>query len=101
MELGLLKGVASPVSSLEGNRKAPATKEEAAKVASEFEALLIGQMLQSMGSTAGGSLWGGEDSSANSMIEFAQEHLAKSMAAGGGLGIAKFVQEGLRQKSAS
>jgi Rod binding domain-containing protein len=35
------------------------------------------------------------------MIEFAQEHLAKSMAAGGGLGIAKFVQEGLRQKSAS
>ena len=101
MELGFWKGVASPASSLEGNRKAPATKEDASKVASEFEALLIGQILQSMGATEGGSLWGGEDASANSMIEFAQEHLAKNMAAGGGLGIAKFVQEGLRQKSTS
>jgi len=95
----LLKGLPSLTPSLEVKRQPPATDEEAGKVASEFEALLIGQILQSMGSTAGGALWGGEDSSANSMIEFAQEHLAKSIAAGGGLGLAKFVREGLRQKS--
>jgi Rod binding domain-containing protein len=98
---GLLKGLPPVASSLETARKPPATDEEAGKVAGEFEALLIGQILQSMSTTAGGSLWGGEDSSASSMIEFAQEHLAKSIAAGGGLGLAKVVREGLRQKSSS
>jgi Rod binding domain-containing protein len=97
---GLMKGVSTAGSSFEPKPKPPSTDEEAAKVAGEFEALLIGQILQSMGST-GGALWGGEDSAGNSMIEFAQEHLAKSIAAGGGLGLAKVVREGLRQKSSS
>lgn len=95
---GLMKGLPPVEPSIDASRKPPSTEAEAAKVAGEFEALLIGQILQSMGSS-GGALWGGEDSSASSMIEFAQEHLAKSIAAGGGLGLAKVVQEGLRQKS--
>lgn len=97
----LLKRLTSPAPALDAKRKPPASDEEAGKVASEFEALLIGQIIQSMGSTAGGGLWGAEDSSASSMIEFAQEHLAKSIAAGGGLGLAKVVREGLRQKSST
>ncbi len=99
MRLELMNGISSLAPSLEAGRKAPVPDQEAAKVASEFEALLIGQIIQSMSSSVGGGIWGGEDPSANSMIEFAQEHLAKSIAAGGGLGLAKIVREGLRQKS--
>jgi Rod binding domain-containing protein len=94
-----MKGIPSLAASVETKRKPPANDEEAGKVAGEFEALLIGQILQSMGSGPGGGIWGGEDSSAHSMIEFAQEHLAKCIAAGGGLGLAKVVREGLRQKT--
>lgn len=99
MEIGLLKAL-DPRPSAVGSTNDPSPSiQEARRVASEFESLLIGQLLQSMGSAAGVSLWGGEDSSATSIIEFAQEHLAKGLAAGGGLGITKVVEQGLRQKS--
>lgn len=95
----IFRGLPSLSPSLDTKRKPPVTDQEAEKVASEFESLLIGQIMQSMNTGEGGSIWGGEDPSASSMIEFAQEHLAKSIAAGGGLGLAKVVREGLRQKS--
>lgn len=79
--------------------KGDPTEADIVKVASEFEALLIGQILQSMkGDSSGGAL-GGEDQTGASMMEFAQEHLAKSIAEGGGLGLSKLIRSGLRQKS--
>lgn len=77
--------------------KKPATEGELAKVASQFEALLIGQIMQSMKIGFGDN--GAEDPTGNTMLEFAQEHLAKSIADGGGLGLATLIKGGLRQKS--
>jgi len=79
--------------------KGDPTEAEIDKVASQFEALLIGQILQSMKGDSGSGGWGGEDQTGASMMEFAQEHLAKNIAEGGGLGLSKLIRSGLRQKS--
>jgi flagellar protein FlgJ len=63
--------------------------------ASQFEALLIGQMLKSMRDSEGGWLGTGQDESASSAMEYAQECFAQAMASKGGLGIAKMVTKGL------
>ncbi len=81
------------------NGKGDPSDAEIEKVASQFEALLIGQILQSMKGDASGGAWGGEDQTGASMMEFAQEHLSKSIAEGGGLGLSKLIRSGLRQKS--
>ena len=80
--------------------KGDPTDAEIRKVASQFEALLIGQILQSMKGDSSGEGFGGEDQTGASMMEFAQEHLAKSIAEGGGLGLSNLIRSGLRQKSA-
>ena len=80
--------------------KVDPTDAEIEKVASQFEALLIGQILQSMKGDSSGGAFGGVDQTGASMMEFAQEHLARSIADGGGLGLSKLIRSGLRQKSA-
>lgn len=101
MELNLVQPLSQLSPAIASKENAVTSPEEAHRVALEFESLLLGQILQSMSSTADGSLWGGGDSPSASMVEFAQEHLAKSIAAGGGLGIAKIVEQGLRQRSST
>jgi Rod binding domain-containing protein len=66
------------------------------KAASEFESLLIAQLLQSM-RTESGWLGTGEDASSSSLIELAEQQLASAMSAQGGLGLAKLVAQGLHQ----
>ena len=87
-----------PTLSVHKGKGDPSTAE-IEKVASQFEALLIGQILQSMKGDSSGGAWGGEDQTGASMMEFAQEHLAKNIADGGGLGLSKLIRSGLRQKS--
>lgn len=62
----------------------------------QFEALLVGQLLRGM-REAGGGGWLGADqqSPASSMVELAEQHLALMLAGQGGLGLARFVQDGL------
>jgi Rod binding domain-containing protein len=77
---------------------APAPKDDPAKIktaASQFEALLIGQMMKSMHNADGGWLGTGSDDSASSAMEYAEESFAQAMAANGGLGIASLVSKGL------
>jgi Rod binding domain-containing protein len=62
--------------------------------ATQFESLLIGDMLRSVRESGGGWM-GGEDQSAGSIIEMAEQRFAQLLAAGGGLGMAKLVTEGL------
>src|ERR1017187_2432095 len=64
--------------------------------ASQFEALLIGQMLKSMRDSEGGWLGTGQDESASSAMEYAQEMFAQSLSANGGLGMANLVMKGLK-----
>ena len=72
--------------------------ENIQKAAAQFEALMIGQMLQAMradGKT--GWMGSGDDASGSTMIEFAEQEFAKVMAASGGFGLAKMVTDSLRQ----
>ena len=68
--------------------------EKLADAARQFESLLIGNMLRSA-REAGGGWMGGEDQSADSIIEMAEQRFAQLLASGGGLGLAKLVTQGL------
>lgn len=92
-----LLGVASTPWSLQtatGTEQRPRSIEEAA---TQFEGLLIGQMLRSMREAAGGEGWLGigEDQTGSPIMEFAEQQVASLLAASGGLGLAKMVVESM------
>lgn len=64
----------------------------------QFEALLVGQMLRSM-REGGAANWAGgeEDGAGLGLIELAEQQLALAMAASGGLGLARLVEQALPQ----
>jgi flagellar protein FlgJ len=66
--------------------------------AQQFEALLISQMLKSAreSNSSGG---GGEDKTGDSMLDMAEQQLSQVLAAGGGLGLAKLVIQGISPKT--
>ncbi len=63
--------------------------------AREFEALLIGQLMQSAFSPEQMGLGGEMDSGGQTMLDFGREHLARVIAEGGGLGLGKLIESGL------
>ena len=66
------------------------------KAAQQFEGLILGQMLKSVHeSNDEGVLGSGDDPSGSTAMEMAYENIAQTMAANGGLGLAKFVEKGL------
>ncbi len=77
------------------SRKAdtPAKIHDAAQ---QFEALLIGQILQSV-SESGGWMGSGGDSASSCATGFAQEQLASMMAKSGGFGLAAVIAKGLER----
>ena len=72
-----------------------------ADAASQFEALLIGQILKSAhGSDSGGWLGTGDDDDASSTaMQVGEEYLSQSIAKSGGLGIAKMVVQGINKNA--
>jgi Rod binding domain-containing protein len=80
-------------------------KDTPAKIqqaATDFEALLLAQMLKSAREASGGGLTGDndEDSDANStMIELGEQQFAQALASSGGFGIAKIVVTGLAKNA--
>jgi Rod binding domain-containing protein len=79
----------------------PAKKDAPAKIrqaATDFEALLLGQMLKSAREASGGGLTGdgADDRSENStLVELGEQQFAQALASSGGFGIAKMVITGL------
>jgi|ERR1017187_534855 Rod binding domain-containing protein len=73
--------------------KDPAKIQDAAQ---QFEALLLGQILETV-SQGGGWLGSGEDSSSSCANGFAQEQLAAMMAKQGGFGLSKLIAQGLER----
>ena len=71
----------------------PAKIQDAAQ---QFEALLIGQLLESA-SKGGGWLGSGEDSASGCVNSFAQQQLATLMAKQGGLGLSALIAQGLER----
>ena len=63
--------------------------------ARQFEALMIGQMLKSARESGGSWFGGGEDEASATATGMAEEQLANTLAASGGLGLASMVLNGL------
>jgi Rod binding domain-containing protein len=76
------------------------TPESVARAASQFEALLIGQLLKSA-REAGGESWMGTDPSDadSSVMEMSEQQLASTMASNGGIGLATMVKAGLTRSA--
>src|SRR5581483_8767391 len=74
-----------------------ATPEKIRKLATDFEALLIAQMLKSARESGGGVTGDGDeqDETNSTVVELGEQQMAQALAAGGGLGIAKMVIAGL------
>jgi len=77
--------------------KSKDTPEKIQKAATDFEALLIAQMLKSARESGGGMTGDGDeqDETNSTMIELGEQQLAQALSANGGLGIAKIVIAGL------
>ncbi len=90
MELGsLLK--AGPRTDIGEVGKVKDTKS----AAREFEAMLIGQLMQSAFSAEQIGIGGETDSGGQTMLDFGREHLSRVIAEGGGLGLGKLIEFGL------
>jgi Rod binding domain-containing protein len=87
--------------SLEPSTSKPG-KDDPARVkdaATQFESLLLAQMLKSMHQADGSGWMGtGDDQASSSAMELADEQFASALAASGGLGIAKMVVTGLQRQ---
>lgn len=80
------------------SRGQPARLQEAA---SQFEGLLVAQMLRHARQAGdGGWMGAGEDKSSESMMEMAEESLARMMAAQGCLGLASLMTQGVAREAA-
>jgi Rod binding domain-containing protein len=79
------------------------SKDTPAKIhqsATDFEALLLAQMLKSAREAGGGGLVGDEESQENStLLELGEQQFAQALASSGGLGIAKMVVIGLAKNA--
>ena len=65
--------------------------------ARQFEALIIGQMLKSARESGGSWFGGGEDEASSTATGMAEEQLAQTLAASGGLGLTAMVLQGLEK----
>jgi len=96
-----LSGVGSSGPSLSAHRNPndPRTIHEAA---SQFESLMIAEMLKTARETTGGGALDGDDadSSGGVAMDMAQEFFAQAVAGKGGLGLAKTIEQGLQTQTA-
>jgi Rod binding domain-containing protein len=98
----------SPISSILPSAAGPNTDsprnspERIKDAASQFEALLMGQIMKAAHQNDGDG-WGGEESDQASAtaMDFANEYFARSLASTGGLGLSKMIVEGLTRQSAT
>jgi Rod binding domain-containing protein len=91
---GLATGINAPSQKSDSPQK---TKDAAV----QFEALLVGQILKSAHEEDGGWLGPGEDQTASSAMQMADEYFAKALTSRGGLGLARMISASLDQAAAS
>src|SRR5512135_678963 len=69
--------------------------------ASQFEALMIGQILKAAhGDSDEGAFGGDADPASASAMDFANDYFARAMAAKGGLGLSNMIAAGLQKQAA-
>ena len=91
---GLATGINAPSQKADSPQK---TKDAAV----QFESLLVGQILKSAHEEEGGWLGSGEDQTASSAMQMADEYFAKALTSHGGLGLARMISNSLDQASAT
>lgn len=100
----LLPGILSPPGITTGinapSQKAD-TPQKTKDAAVQFEALLVGQILKSAHEEEGGWLGAGEDQTAGSAMQMADEYLARALTSHGGLGLARMISKSLDQATAN
>ena len=75
-----------------------AKKDTPAKIqqaATDFEALLLAQMLKSAREASGGGLTGDGGDANSTMLELGEQQFAQALASSGGFGLAKMVATGM------
>ena len=88
-----------PISSGVPGSHTPDSPEKIKDAASQFEALLIGQILKAAHEESGEG-WGGEtDPASASAMDFANDYFARAMAAKGGLGLTNMIASGLQRQT--
>ncbi len=97
MKLGAVSSDLLLAGAGESAAPAKADRERLERVAAEFEALLLAQMLRSARESGEGDAMTGGGKSSASMTDFAEQHLAQALAAQGGLGLASLVVQGLER----
>jgi Rod binding domain-containing protein len=76
------------------------TPEKIHEAASQFEALLIGQILKNaQEDNQQGMMGGDEDDTSASTMDFANDFFARSLASKGGIGLAQVITKGLDRAS--
>jgi peptidoglycan hydrolase FlgJ len=91
--LTYLNGIANPAK----NSNSPQKVKDAAQ---QFEALLINQLLKTA-KESGSSGWlgaGDDDETGQTSVDMAEQQLATVIAKNGGLGLTKFIAQGLEKK---
>jgi Rod binding domain-containing protein len=92
---------ASPIDSSSGASSGRDTPEAIEKAATQFEALLIGEVMKSA-READGSGWMGtdEDEAGSTLMDVSEQQISQALASSGGLGLAKMISTGLSNSSA-
>jgi Rod binding domain-containing protein len=74
--------------------------EKIKEAASQFEGLMIGQILKAAhGDSDEGAFGGDADPASASAMDFANEYFARAMAAKGGLGLSNMIVAGLQKQA--
>jgi len=83
-----------------GNTRKVDSPEKIKDAASQFEGLMIGQILKAAhGDSDEGAFGGDADPASASAMDFANEYFARAMAAKGGLGLSNMIVAGLQKRA--
>ena len=102
MSDSIISGVLSPSASLTASPASKDSPEKIREAATQFESLMIGQILKAMHEEPGeGWLGTGEDETASSAMGMADDYFGRALAARGGLGLADMISKSLETRAAS
>jgi hypothetical protein len=93
---GISIGASAAIDALD-RRPLENDENKVVRAATDFEALLLGQILRS---SHGDSGWLGadEDDADSAAVSLGEEQLARAMAASGGVGLSKLIESGIRNR---
>ena len=101
----MIDGISGTLTALQAGGAVSSKNDNPAKIhdaATQFESLLIGELLKTA-HEAGGSGWLGtdDDDPGQTGVGFGEEQFSRMLASSGGLGLAPMIESGLRAEAAA